>query len=409
MNWIRMLAIVLSLVVCWGGASPPVLASSSAYEVYQGEKLLKRFENKLSAISYAKKWSHSSVRQEGKWVWNNYPYQVYQYKKKLKEFSTYSKAVRYARKWDHAAVVNGQMWVWDNYPYQVYAPNHKPRSYATAKEAIRFAKERQDSVVRKEGQRDPVFQTGKQFLVYQNQKFLKGFTHLKDAISYARRWEHSRVVREKDQRAVWEFKDTPKGYSLLDAPLIRQNPELPRGCEVTTLAMLLHYAGRPVDKMALAEQVIKDPTPVKKEGNRIVSWGDPELGFVGNMYDINKPGYGVYHEPLTVLANQYLRGNALDLTGAEFQDVLRFLERGAPVLTIINSRFRPVQDWVSWKGPKGIVQATFREHAVLLVGYDDLYVYVNDPLRGHKNRKISRFQFEKGWIQMGRQAVTYMN
>ncbi len=408
--WIRLLAIMMAISV-WSGTSIPALAASSVYDVYQGEKLLKRFDNKLSAITYAKKWGHASVRQEGNWVWNNYPYQVYQYNKKLKEFDHYAQAVRYARKWDHAAIVKmpGPMRVWDNYPYEVFQYNKKLKSFQKAKEAVRYAKDHPGSVVRQEGQMEPVFLTGQPFHVYQNQKFLKGFTHLKDAIPYARRWEHSRVVREKDRRTIWEFKDSVKGYSLLDVPLIRQNPELPRGCEVTTLAMLLHYAGKPVDKMALAEQVIKDSTPVKKKGNQIISWGDPELGFVGNMYDMDKPGFGVYHEPLTVLANQYLKGNALDLTGGEFQDVLRFLEKGVPVLTIINSRFRPVQDWVTWRGPQGVVRATFREHAVLLVGYDHRYVYINDPLRGYKNRKVSRFQFEKGWIQMGRQAVTYMN
>ncbi|RUQ24224.1 hypothetical protein ELQ35_21975 [Peribacillus cavernae] len=40
-----------------------------------------------------------------------------------------------------------------------------------------------------------------------------------------------------------------------------QYPELPRGCEVTSLAMLLHYYDVKVSKMELADKVKKDPTP----------------------------------------------------------------------------------------------------------------------------------------------------
>jgi uncharacterized protein YvpB len=89
---------------------------------------------------------------------------------------------------------------------------------------------------------------------------------------------------------------------IVDAPLIAQYPQLPRGCEVTRLAMMLNHASIHVSKMTLAKQVKKDPTPYKvKDGNTYL--GNPNTGFVGDMYDLKKPGYGVYHEPIFDLAS----------------------------------------------------------------------------------------------------------
>src|SRR5690606_20217062 len=91
---------------------------------------------------------------------------------------------------------------------------------------------------------------------------------------------------------------------LIDAPHIKQMPELPRGCEVTSLAMLLAFAGIYVDKMTLAKEIKRDPTPYKKIGDQI-TFGNPYDGFVGDMYSFDNPGLGVYHGPITELANKY--------------------------------------------------------------------------------------------------------
>src|SRR4051794_36443222 len=92
---------------------------------------------------------------------------------------------------------------------------------------------------------------------------------------------------------------------ILDVPIISQLPELPRGCEVTSLAMLLQFKGIEIDKMELAKRIRKDTTPYQvKEGK--VYFGHPNEGFVGDMYNLDEPGFGVYHKPIMELAEKFL-------------------------------------------------------------------------------------------------------
>ena len=42
----------------------------------------------------------------------------------------------------------------------------------------------------------------------------------------------------------------------LPVPLILQNPELPNGCEITSLCMLLRYLGFDADKCLLADNYL---------------------------------------------------------------------------------------------------------------------------------------------------------
>ncbi|EIJ78372.1 hypothetical protein PB1_12459 [Bacillus methanolicus PB1] len=45
---------------------------------------------------------------------------------------------------------------------------------------------------------------------------------------------------------------------------------------------------------------------------------------------------------------------------------------------------------------------------MLITGYDDKYIYFNDPITGVKNKKIPEGDFRDAWTQMGRQAITYL-
>nr|WP_308303478.1 MULTISPECIES: C39 family peptidase [Bacillus] len=197
---------------------------------------------------------------------------------------------------------------------------------------------------------------------------------------------------------------------LLDAPAVSQFPELPRGCEVTSLAMLLQAANVQVDKMTLAEQIKKDPTPFQISGGQIF-FGNPHDGFVGSMYSYHEPGLGVYHEPIAQLAETYLPGKILDMTGSRFEELKIHLSDGRPVWVITNTRYKKLENsqFQTWNTPTGQVKVTAREHSVLITGYDQDFVYFNDPLSGEKNKKAPITDFEQAWVQMGSQAITFLS
>lgn len=212
------------------------------------------------------------------------------------------------------------------------------------------------------------------------------------------------IDNDEDVKVIKIKEDT-----LIDAPIIDQFPELPRGCEVTSLAMLLQYVDVDVDKMTLAKQVKKDPASYQvKDGE--INFGHPNYGFVGNMYTYEKPGLGVYHKPIKELAEHYLPGKIIDLTGSHFDEIKVHLSDGRPVWVIINTAYDKLPDsyFQTWQTDHGEIDITYKEHSVLITGYDGKYIYFNDPLIGKKNRQEPIDGFIRAWKQMGRQAITYL-
>lgn len=219
---------------------------------------------------------------------------------------------------------------------------------------------------------------------------------------------HSQNQREEE--VLNEFSIVKiKGSVIIDAPLIKQYPELPRGCEVTSLAMLLQFAGEDVDKMTLANEVKKDPTPYSVSGGKVY-FGNPDDGFVGDMYNLQNPGLGVFHEPIRELAEQYLPGRIIDMTGSDFEKLKIPLSAEQPVWVIINTAYQKISEdlFQTWETPSGAVKVTSKEHSVLVTGYDDQFIYFNDPLTGIKNKTAPIQDFKEAWVQMGSQAITIL-
>jgi uncharacterized protein YvpB len=223
-----------------------------------------------------------------------------------------------------------------------------------------------------------------------NQTFAEALASAKEQGAKALYWR-------KTNSFIWSENFSLPSSRTSKAPLIYQLPELPRGCEVTSLAMLLNAHGIKATKMGLANEIAKVGFP-----------GDPNIGFVGNMYTYDMKGYGVYHSPIYDLLTNYT-DLALDMTGCDFDDLLYFLANGMPVWVVTNSTHRELSsgDFEYWNLDSGRIRITFRDHSVLAVGYDQSYVYINDP-QGKVSR-VTRENFRRAWVQMGSQAVTIVD
>lgn len=186
---------------------------------------------------------------------------------------------------------------------------------------------------------------------------------------------------------------------LLDVPLLNQmdQPQLKNGCEVTSLAMILNYNGVTVTKNELANMIKTVPLI---DGNN--KKGNPNIGFVGDM--VNGPGLSVYNGPIFDLAKKFAGKKAVNLTNSPFVDLLKKVSKGYPVWVITTNDFEPGAKFQKWDTLQGTIYITYSGHSAVITGYDENYIYVNDPY-GFKNRKVEIESFINSWEEMGKQAI----
>ncbi len=188
----------------------------------------------------------------------------------------------------------------------------------------------------------------------------------------------------------------------LDVNLIYQNPELPTGCEITSLAIVLNHMGINVDKCDLADNYLEKYVNGRADFNNVFC-GEPR----------SDGGYGCYANVIFNASQLYINKNNLslnyktkDLTNCEFETIYSYLTDGYPVVAwttnwleepYINEEWEYNGKWYEWLVP---------EHCVVIIGYDIINNIINiaDPQNGYLEQDLTRFI--EVWEKMGSQAVT---
>jgi uncharacterized protein YvpB len=186
----------------------------------------------------------------------------------------------------------------------------------------------------------------------------------------------------------------------LEVPYHRQERSL--SCEVASLLMALKYRGINVTESELIAQLpISDPGPRSK--NNI--WGDPNLGFVGNINgSMPNTGYGVYEQPIYDLANKFRPAKII--TNTSINNLLTELTNHNPV--VVWGVVGKGKD-ISWKTPAGqLIDAKLDEHARTLIGFtgqsdNPQLMILLDPIYGEIRLKVADFM--KNWSVLDKRAV----
>lgn len=207
------------------------------------------------------------------------------------------------------------------------------------------------------------------------------------------------VINHKKIAENWDWM-TLKSEQKLDVPLENQLPDLPNGCEVTSLSMLLNYYHINVTKDDLAQK-INHVSSYSDDGKYR---GNPNEGFVGYMSQANA-GWCVYNQPLYDVASKYTN-RIRNATGDDFIQIIHLVSSGHPVMIITTLKFSRVKDMQTWHTKQGNVHVTPSSHACVITGYNrkKKVVYVNDPY-GVKNRVVSWNNLRASYDQQGKQAL----
>lgn len=191
-----------------------------------------------------------------------------------------------------------------------------------------------------------------------------------------------------------------KGY--ISVSVVYQNPELPTGCEITSLTMVLRHFGYPADKCDLADNYL--PKGDKSKGN-------PYKVFLGNPR--NAKDYGCYAPPIVEAGKKYIadhggKHEVKNISGASLYDLYRQIDNKTPVIVWATDQMQMPRNSRTWQSGGQTITWKAPLHCLVLIGYDAAAGKVTfaNPLHGVVSYAASTF--EARYKAIGQQAVVIL-
>lgn len=205
-----------------------------------------------------------------------------------------------------------------------------------------------------------------------------------------------------------EVKKSDSGTQLTDFDIIEQYPELPTGCEITAMTMVLNYYGYQVNKVTMALDYMPKVQAefYRSEDGRLMG-PDLENFFVGDPTE--ETGYICGTGAIVTAANRYLADVGSDLTAAAIKNaqpekLYDLIDQGTPVVIWCTINIEDRAETDGWYREDGTyMEWSTNDHGAVLIGYDEDTVIVADPI--YSRITVSRDQFEKIFAERGGQCV----
>ncbi|WP_424769071.1 C39 family peptidase [Paenibacillus sp. sgz302251] len=213
--------------------------------------------------------------------------------------------------------------------------------------------------------------------------------------------EHvKKTVRTEDGRIVIK-----KVY--IDVPTVMQKPELPNGCEITSLTAVLNYYGYEATKTQMSDTYLPKRAFSSKDGK--LYGPDPYQYYAGEPRDL-KGGFFSFAPPIVDAANLYFdavgRSNSTaDISGSTREQIMDQLNAGIPVVMWITLDLTPPKMNYGWNyndtGEYHIAPVNL--HVAVINGYEDNKVHVMNPLEGQVTYDADTFF--NSYEEMGSHAM----
>lgn len=221
--------------------------------------------------------------------------------------------------------------------------------------------------------------------------------------------EETKVTASRTVITSRQRKEYDSNSVYIDMANILQNPELPVGCEITALTILLNYYGFNAEKTDMAKNYL--PT----------SWGNPKTVdgklYKDSFYDyfIGDPfsrGYGCFSPAIERAASSYISSHGggytvKNISGCHPDTLYEYLIAGTPVLCWATDGMIEPEYYETWYDNATGEQLDWylNEHCFVLAGFNiaNSTVTLNDPMKGIIDYNIDKFEVR--FKQMHSQAI----
>ncbi len=200
----------------------------------------------------------------------------------------------------------------------------------------------------------------------------------------------------KEYSILWESGSIKKKLNVTE---LLQSPELPSGCEVTSLTASLNYLDYDVDKITMTNNYLDMGA---------IGETNPYKAFIGTPDD--NGAYGCFAPVIINCANKFLNDinaehMAYDYSNNDLQSLFKQIDLGYPVIIWATIDMLDTYTSAVWNIDGEEIRFPANEHCLLLTGYDYEHsvVHIMDPMKGNVTYDMALFNYR--FNQIGNQAV----